>query len=300
MAAASGSDSPSDGPSPSSSGNALSSGAEKSSNFSLGFALLPAAKREALSAVYAYCRLIDDVVDDGALPKEEARQQLAFWREEIERLYAGHPSHALTRRLSPSVRAFKLPKEPFLEMIRGCEMDLDVSRYKDFAALEPYLQGVACSVGRLSVEIFGYAHTPKEKIAEFARLFGYAFQLTNIARDVGADLELGRVYLPEDEMERFGVSREMLLRREHTPWFNTLMRFQYERAKRYYREARALVDPRDLPSLLPAEIMAHIYEGVLDEIERGGFRVLFQKTQLSRWKKVRLSLSAWLYCHGLR
>jgi len=127
--------------------------AEKSSNFFLGFALLPKAKKEALSAVYAYCRLIDDIVDSGALPKEEARKMLGFWREEIGRLYAGTPTHSIAARLQVPVRDFFLPKEAFLEMIRGCEMDLDATSYKTFAELESYMQGVACSVGRLSVAI---------------------------------------------------------------------------------------------------------------------------------------------------
>lgn len=271
---------------------------EKSSNFFLGFVLLPPEKREALSAVYAYCRLIDDLVDDGALPEAEARAQLDFWRAEIDRLYAGTPEHPVAKRLAPSVARFGLPREAFHEMIRGCRMDLDRVRYRTFADLEPYLQGVACSVGRLSVEIFGYAHTSKDDIREFARLFGYAFQLTNIVRDVGADLELGRVYLPEDELARFGVTREDVLARRQTPQFTALMRFQYERAKGYYKDARAKVDPRDRRGLLPAEIMAHIYEGVLDQVAAGGYRVLFEKTTLSRFKKLKLALSAWRYCHG--
>jgi len=136
--------------------------AEKSSNFFLAFLFLSKAKREALSAVYAYCRLIDDIVDSGDLSKEEAQKLLDFWREEIERLYAGAPTHAVSRRLLPQVKAFTLPKEAFLEMIRGCEMDLGPAHYETFEELESYMRGVAGSVGSLSVEIFGYKHTPPE------------------------------------------------------------------------------------------------------------------------------------------
>jgi len=125
--------------------------AEKKSNFFLGFALLPKAKKEALSAVYAYCRLIDDIVDSGSLPKEDARKMLGFWREEVDRLYAGTPTHSVSQRLVPAIKDFNLPKDAFLEMIRGCEMDLDQKSYKTFADLESYMQGVACSVGRLSI-----------------------------------------------------------------------------------------------------------------------------------------------------
>lgn len=273
-------------------------GAEKGSNFYLGFLFLSREQREALSAVYAYCRLIDDVVDEPALPKEEARAQLRFWREEVERLYKGKPTHQVAKRLLEPIARFGLEKTDFLEMIRGCSMDLEQTQYKTFAELEPYLQGVACSVGRLSVRIFRPTNTPTDRILEFARLFGYAFQLTNIIRDVGADLELGRVYLPENELAQAGYSREELLRREHNAAFERLMERQYRRAKDCYQEARALVDRRDRRRLLPAEIMAHVYEGVLDEVRAGGYRVLFEKTTLPAWRKVALAGRAWLYCRG--
>lgn len=272
--------------------------AERGSNFFLGFLLLPKAKREALSAVYAYCRLIDDIVDSGSLTPEEAKRMLDFWRDEVERLFAGKPTHSISARLLGPVREFCLPKEPFLEMIRGCEMDLGPTRYETFDQLESYMEGVAVSVGRLVVEIFGYQHTSKDKIQEFARLFGFAFQLTNIIRDVGVDLEIGRIYLPESDMREAGYSREALIHRDHTPAFERLMELEYKRARSYYQRARNLVDFRDRPGLLPAEIMAHIYEGILEEVRGTGFRVLYHKTSLSKWRKVRLAFDAWKYCHG--
>ena len=272
---------------------------ERGSNFFLGFLCLPKPKREALSAVYAYCRLIDDVVDSGGLSKEEAGRTLGFWREEIERLYAGAPTHPVSRGLEPHIKRFHLDKEPFLEMIRGCELDLGPARFSTFEELEDYMRGVACSVGRLAVEIFGYRHTPRERIREFADLFGCAFQLTNIVRDVGADLENGRVYLPESDMKDAGYSTEALLRRERGAAFDRLMELEYERARACYRRARGLVDFRDRPSLLPAEVMAHVYEGLLEEIRRTGFRVFDGKASLSSWRKLRLAFDAWKYCHGL-
>jgi phytoene synthase len=277
----------------------VTSSGEKSSNFYLGFFFLSKEQREALSAVYAYCRLIDDVVDSQELPKDESRAQLRFWREEVERLYEGKPTHPISRRLAGPIKSFGLEKKDFLEMIRGCEMDLEQTTYKTFADLEPYLQGVAVSVGRLSLRIFKPSFTPAEKLALFARYFGYAFQLTNIARDVGADLELGRVYLPEEEVAQAGYSREKLLRREHDAAFDALMQRQYARAKDYYAKARELVDARDRKALLPAEIMAHVYEGVLDEVRAQRYRVLFQKTSLPAWRKLKLAARAWLYCHAL-
>ena len=273
--------------------------AEKKSNFFLGFLLLPRAKREALSAAYAYCRLIDDIVDDRDTPKAEARQQLVFWREEIGRLFAGRAAHPIAKALEKPIADYNIPKDAFLEMIRGCAMDLDRTRYESIADLESYMRGVASSVGVMCVHIFGWKHTPSERMNEFAETFGYAFQLTNIIRDVGADLELGRVYLPQEDLRAAGYTVEQLLAREHAPAFDRLMETEYGRAKDYYRRARALVDPRDLPALLPAEIMAHVYEGLLDEIKAGKFRVLYGKTSLSGRRKLVLALRAWLYCHGL-
>ena len=273
--------------------------AEKKSNFFLGFLLLSKPKREALSAVYAYCRLIDDIVDTPEIPKDEARRRLDFWREEIERLYQGAPTHDVSRALLKPVADYKMPKAPFLEMIRGCAMDLDGTRYETIADLESYMRGVASSVGIMCVHIFGWTYTSKERIYEFATTFGYAFQLTNIIRDVGADLEIGRVYLPLSEIKEAGYSVDRLVLRDHGPAFDRLMEGQYKRAKAYYARARNMVDFRARLGLLPAEVMAFVYEGLLDEIRAREFRVLFQKTTLPGWRKLVLALRAWLYCHGI-
>jgi phytoene synthase len=202
-------------------------------------------------------------------------------------------------RLLPHVRAYSLTQEGFLEMIRGCAMDLEGTRYQTPEELEGYMRGVASSVGRLAVEIFGYRATPAERMREFATLFGYAFQLTNIIRDVGADLELGRVYIPASDMQAAGYSEAALLRREHNAAFDRLMQALYGRAQTYYRRARSLVDFRDRPALLAAEVMAHIYEALLEDIRAGGFRVLFHRHSLPPWRKAVLAGKAWLYCHGL-
>lgn len=272
--------------------------AERNSNFFLGFLFLPRAKRDALDAVYAYCRLIDDIVDSGRFANAEARRMLDFWRGEVERLYAGKPTHPAARSLMPHVAAFRLPREAFLEMIRGCAMDLEGVRYQTPEGLEGYMRGVASSVGALAVEIFGYRHTPPQRMREFARLFGYAFQLTNIIRDVGADLELGRIYIPASDMREAGYTEQALVLRDHNEAFNRLMHILYRRAKTYYQRARNLVDVRDRPGLLPAEIMAHVYEGLLEDIRENGFRVLFHRHSLPAWRKAVLAGKAWLYCHG--
>lgn len=273
--------------------------AERGSNFFLGFLLLPKAKREALSAIYAYCRLIDDIVDSGHLEKDEARRMLDFWRDEIGRLYAGAPTHSVSAALQKPLSIFSLPQEPFLEMIRGCEMDLAPAPYETFEQLESYMKGVACSVGRLSVQIFGYQHTSGEKIRQFADLFGCALQMTNIIRDVGADLEMGRVYLPASEMRQAGYSLEALRLRDHNPAFDRLMEGLYNRTRSYYQRGRNALDFRDRPAMLPAEIMAHVYEGVLEEMRRTGFRVLFRRTTIPSWRKAVMAFKAWLYCYGV-
>lgn len=273
--------------------------AERSSNFFLAFLCLPRAKREALRAVYGYCRLIDDIVDSGDLSADEASRALDFWRAEIGRLYAGAPTHPVAAGLQPCVRDYRLPQAEFQEMIRGCAMDLAGTRYQTPAELESYMRGVASSVGLLCVEIFGYRATPQQRMQEFAALFGYAFQLTNIIRDVGADLELGRVYIPASDLLEAGYSEQALLLREHNAAFDRLMNILYRRAKAYYQRARSMVDFRDRTALLPAEIMAHVYEGLLEEIRAGGFRVLFHRHRLPSWRKALLAGQAWLYCHGL-
>jgi phytoene synthase len=277
----------------------MSGGAERRSNFFLGFLLLPRAKREALSALYAYCRLIDDIVDSGSLSKDEARRMLDFWRAEIGRLFDGKPTHSVAQALVRPIADYKIPREPFDEMIRGCALDLEGTRYETIEDLEGYMRGVASSVGVMCVHVFGWVYTPRERMMEFAQTFGYAFQLTNILRDVGADLEMGRVYLPQQEIRDCGYTVERLIHRDHGPGFDRLMEGQYRRAKTYYARARNLLDFRDRPAQLPAEIMAHVYEGLLDEIKAGQFRVLYQKTSLPGYRKAALAARALLYCYGL-
>ncbi len=271
---------------------------EKNSNFFLGFLFLSPLQRQALSAVYAYCRMIDDLVDDAGKTEKEARQGLDFWREEVERIFSGQGTLPLSREIEKTLNHFPLPKEAFFEMIRGCEMDLNKTHYQTFSDLEPYLKGVAVSVGQMSVEIFGHKHTPPEKMREFVDSFGYAFQMTNILRDVGDDLSLGRIYIPESEMEKAGYSREKLLKREHNAAFRLLMQGLWQKTKGFYRQGRNALDFRDRATLMPAEIMAHVYEGILDEIRQRDFHVFFSKTKISPFKKLRLAFKAWLYCHG--
>ncbi|MBI4422580.1 MAG: presqualene diphosphate synthase HpnD [Elusimicrobia bacterium] len=276
----------------------MSAAAARRSNFYLAFLFLPAAKRRALTAVYAYCRTIDDIVDSGHLPEEQARKMLGFWREEVERMFAGTPTHTLSRELLGHVRAFRLPKQPFLDLIAGCELDLKRRRYETFAELEEYLYGVAVTVGLLCVEIFGFRHTSREDIREYARHMGYAVQLTNILRDIGSDLELGRVYLPQEDLAAAGYTLEDLLKRQHNPAFMGLMRRQYDRAKTYYARARNILHPSDRPAMLPAEIMGRVYEGILDQVRELQFHVFFHRVSLSPWRKARLAWDGVRFSYG--
>lgn len=273
-------------------------GSERGSSFFLGFLALPRAKRGALSAVYAYCRLIDDVVDSGELPKEEARRRLAFWRDEVGRLYEGKASDPAAKALERPVADYSIPKEALLEMIRGCALDLEGTRYETIEELEGYMRGVACSVGEMCVRIFGWERTPEARMRDYARDFGYAFQLTNILRDVGADLHLGRVYLPLADLRAAGVDLDALGRREESEALRGVLELQYRRAKAYYARAREALDPRDRRAMRPAELMAHVYEGLLDDVRGQGWPVLRRRVRLSGPRKLELALRAWRYCDG--
>ncbi|MBI5882451.1 MAG: squalene/phytoene synthase family protein [Elusimicrobia bacterium] len=272
---------------------------EKGSSFYLGFLFLSKPRREALNAVYAYCRHIDDIVDSGELTAEAARHELGFWHDELDRLFGGRPAHPVALRLAPHVRGFGLVKEPFLEILKGCEMDLGQVRYESFPELQTYMARVASAVGLIAVEIFGHQATPPDRLREFAMDFGYAFQLTNIIRDVGADLDKGRVYLPSSDMKEAGYPLESLLRRERGDAFRYLMELQYNRAKTFYRKARANLAPGDRRSMLPAEIMAHIYEGLLEDIRASGFDVLGAPRSQGLLSKTGRAFKALLYCRGL-
>lgn len=268
--------------------------AQKSSNFYFGFLFLSKRRREALEAVYAFARHVDDIVDGGSLPEPEARKRLGFWKEEVGRLMKGEPTHPIAKRLQPFVEEFGLPEEGFRALIEGMEMDLDRKRYETFADLEKYLFGAAGSVGLLCVEIFGHRHTSPEDLRRYAIGMGNAFQLTNILRDVGGDLEQGRVYLPLEDIREAGYSERDLSARRHTPAFERLMASEYERAKDFYRGARACLHPEDRAAMLPGEVMARVYEDLLENIRAGGYRVFFHRHRLSGWRKAWLALRAWV------
>jgi phytoene synthase len=251
--------------------------AKSGSSFYYSFRFLPPERRRAITAVYAFCREVDDVVDEVADPGV-ARLKLAWWRNQIAAVFGGAPQHPVALALVPIVAAFRLPEGHFQAVIDGMTMDLEQNRYLDFATLERYCHYVAGVVGLMSAEIFGY-QDPATR--EYARDLGVAFQLTNIIRDVGEDARRGRIYLPQDELERHGVTAADLFQRRATPAFVALMADQAMRARAFYARALSALPPVDRRAQRPGLMMAAIYRALLDAIERDGFRVLDRRIALT-------------------
>ncbi|RXZ45281.1 presqualene diphosphate synthase HpnD [Crenobacter cavernae] len=260
--------------------------AKSGSSFYYSFRFLPDAQRRALTALYAYCREVDDVVDE-CKDEAVARAKLAWWRLELSRLYTGAPNHPVTRALQPHIAAFDLPEAWFLEIVDGMEMDLDYARYSGFSDLLLYCHRVAGVVGQLSAQIFGYSD---KKTLKYAHELGVAFQLTNIIRDVGEDARRGRIYLPVEELERFNVPAADIQSYRETPEFKALMAFQIERALGHYRQAWELLPAVDRKPQKVGLAMAAIYRATLEEIRIDGpERVLNQRLSLTPLRKLWLA-----------
>ncbi|GAB4117709.1 MAG: presqualene diphosphate synthase HpnD [Sideroxydans sp.] len=263
---------------------------QSSSSFTGSFRFLPPDKRRAMTALYAFCREVDDVVDECS-DAEVARTTLNWWRGEVAAIYGGIPQHPVCQALVPVVQQFNLPQEHLLEIVDGMEMDLDQPRYADFKSLQLYCYRVASVVGLLSAEIFGYRN---RETLKYAHDLGIAFQLTNIIRDVGEDARRNRIYLPMDEMQQFGVTTDDILNARETDNFRKLMTYQIERARRYYRQAFGHLPAADRKAQRAGLIMAAVYQAVLDEVERSGCHVLRERVSLGPTYKLWLALKAWL------
>ena len=263
--------------------------AASGSSFYYSFLFLPPERRRAITALYAFCREVDDVVDECNDP-QLAATKLAWWRTEVANLYAGAPQHPVTQALAPSVAPYGITEERLGEIITGMEMDLTQTRYLDFAGLERYCYHVAGVVGLLAASIFGYSDP---RTLDYARSLGTAFQLTNIIRDVGEDARKGRIYLPMEDLRAHGVTAEDILRGRHTPAFAGLMRQQYERAQSFYDKAFAALPAADRRAQRPGQVMAAIYRTLLVEIERDGFLVLDRRTSLTPLRKLWLATKTW-------
>jgi phytoene synthase len=260
--------------------------ASSGSSFYYAFMFLPPPRRAGITAFYAFCREVDDVVDEVRDPSVAAAR-LAWWQQEVTTAFAGRPSHPVMQALMPLAPEFDIRAEHLLEVIEGCRMDLEQTRYLDFATLQRYCHRVAGVVGEVAANIFGRTHADTLR---YAHRLGLAMQLTNILRDVGDDARRGRIYLPLEDLQRFDVKAHELLRRE-APWgysdrFQALMEFQAARAHATYDEALALLPEPDRQAQKPGLMMAHIYRTLLREIQAQGFQVLHQRTSLTPLRKL--------------
>ena len=264
--------------------------AQSGSSFYYAFMFLPPERRRAITALYAFCREVDDAVDEPSDPGV-ARTKLEWWRHEIAQLFAGNPQHPVTLALAPAIARFGLERARLEEIMDGMAMDLTQSRYTDFAALTLYCHRVAGVVGLLAARIFGFTNPAT---LEYAERLGLAFQLTNIIRDVGEDARNNRIYLPIDELARFEVPAADLLNARHSDAFSRLMRFQTERADRCYAEALAMLPAEDRRTQRPGLMMAAIYRTLLNEIRQDGFHVLKQRYSLTPIRKLWIAWKTWI------
>jgi len=263
--------------------------AKSGSSFYYSFMFLPPERRQAITALYAFCREVDDVVDE-CHDLSLAQTKLEWWRQEVGRVYGGTPTHPVGHALKDVIKGFRLPQEQLLEIIDGMAMDLSQTRYLDFKGLQLYCYRVASVVGLLAAEIFGYQD---RQTLKYAHDLGLAFQLTNIIRDVGEDARRGRIYLPIEDLQRFEVPAKDLLEARYSDAFRELMAFQAERAEKFYDQAFAQLPAIDRKAQRPGLVMAAIYRTLLREIARDGFLVLDRRTSLTPLRKVWLAGTTW-------
>jgi len=260
---------------------------KSASNLAMAFVLLPPDKREGMSALYAFCREVDDVADEDGAPLDQRREQLQLWREDVRKACAqGNPQLVVNRELQPVIHRYRLPFELFDELIQGVEMDLAILRYATYADLEVYCYRVASVVGLLSIEIFGYRDP---QCRDYAIALGKALQLTNILRDVHRDAQRGRIYLPQEALRRFHVDEDDIMAGRFSSAYAAMARAVAQRARDYYQAARRLLPPADRPSMIAAELMGAVYWRLLRQLESCQFDVF-------RTGPVRVSkpIKAWL------
>jgi phytoene synthase len=266
---------------------------KSASNLALAFVLLPRAKRDGMSSLYAFCREVDDVADEETIASETRRQRLAEWRMDVQRACRGEtPQFLVNAELQPIIERYHLPFQHFDELIKGVEMDLDIHRYEDYEQLEMYCYRVASVVGLLSIEIFGYQEAASR---EYAVYLGKALQLTNILRDVRIDAERGRIYLPQAELRKFKVTPEEILQLRYSERYYELAQSVAARARHYYRQARQTLPEADRRSMVAAELMGSVYWRLLRKLEGHKFDVFGPRPpRLNKGQKLLLILRAWI------
>jgi 15-cis-phytoene synthase len=260
------------------------------SNFYYSFLLLPAAKRKAIQEVYSFCRILDDIVDEDARGRDP-KAELQAWRDEIEACYAGHPGTDFGDQLLDSIEEFDLPKQAFLDLVDGMEMDLKWHSYQTFSDLREYCYRAASTVGLICIEIFGY-ESPRTR--EYAVNLGLALQLTNILRDLKEDIARGRIYIPLEDLERFGYSEDDLRANTYNTPFVELMKFETARARSYFERAAASLPDQDRHAMFAAEIMCAIYRELLDQIPAVKYDVFRNRLAVPKSRRIKTALSIWL------
>ena len=260
------------------------------SSFYYAFNLLPAEQRDAMNTVYAFCRETDDIVDEGTVADEIKFEKLRKWRVELEKSLNGHSDYQLINKLSKTIQHFNIPLEPFFDLLKGMEMDLQKKRYLTFNDLQTYCYHVASTVGLMCIEIFGYRH-PSAK--DFAINLGIALQLTNILRDIKKDAERGRIYLPKEDLEKFNYNESDIFSSTYNENFQKMMKYQVERASEYFISATACLNKEDKKAMFAARAMQHIYYRMLNKIVDADYDVYNNKIKISTAKKVGISLGVW-------
>lgn len=260
------------------------------SSFYYAFNLLPEPKRDAMNTVYAFCRKTDDIVDETNDSLDVKYEKLRKWRIEFEKAFMGHSEFPLLNKLGKTISNFNIPLDPFFELIKGMEMDIQRDRYRSFDDLQLYCYRVASTVGLMCIEIFGYKN-PSTK--NFAVDLGIALQLTNILRDIGKDAESGRIYLPQDDLTKFNYSEKELLTRTYNDQFKELMIYESVRAKRYFNSATAHLDLEDKKTMFAARAMQHIYYKMLEKIIDADYDVYNKQIKVSTFEKVGIALGVW-------
>ncbi|GAB4289716.1 MAG: presqualene diphosphate synthase HpnD [Ignavibacteriaceae bacterium] len=260
------------------------------SSFYYAFNLLPTEKRDAMNTVYAFCRQTDDIIDNEIEPAEIKFEKLRKWRIEFEKAFTGNSDYYLLNKLAKIISRFNIPPEPFFELIRGMEMDLQKNRYKSFEDLQLYCYRVASTVGLMCIEIFGYKH---KSTRDFAVNLGIALQLTNILRDVKKDAENGRIYLPKEDIQQFGYDEDQLMNFVYNDNFKRLMEYEANRAKDYFDKANSFLNKDDKGAMFAARAMQHIYYRMLMKIIDADYDVFNNNIRISKLQKVGISLGVW-------
>ncbi|MDR4494921.1 MAG: presqualene diphosphate synthase HpnD [Nitrospirales bacterium] len=263
------------------------------SNFYYSFLFLPRHRREAMYTIYAFCKLVDSAVDEPA-PGSHPSEEVAKWRQEISATYQGHPTQPVTLSLAAHLQTFDIPESLLQELITGVEMDLTINRFTTFPELYQYCYRVASVVGLICLKIF---QTQSPAAEDYAVNLGLAFQLTNILRDLKSDAEHNRIYLPLEDLQRFGYPEQALLQQQSTPALVDLVKYECERARSYYQKAQTILQglpASDQQSLVVAEIMRGVYSRILQQLEEQNYQVFGPRVRISPMQRLAIAANIWV------